>query len=413
MSTPTSGSASRVDREESVDGEFMDPFDRDRLKRHAPNPSLAAHFTRLSAENRERRTLGPYAGMHNLPHFRMMQHVTRGAWEQLRATPPGNRTAVVFGAKECADVPLKALATEGRVYLVDVDVESLHVARGSLEDSALRERAFVVCMDASLFETALLERAQALLSEFRYDIDRAFQAIVAMHAEASEREGGLFTGNQLPIKKGSVDLAISSMTLSQFMIGYLQTLVKLFLDVVGKEQAQPYFLSMGGASEKGLQREDRTVKLQRSTSSLARKAAEAHIRELCRIVKKGGVVLLSDHTLHGRCTFCTNDEVEVDIGSLRPYSKNPEEEKVLRYREDPGRRLPGSLRVNTTLPDRTVTIEGTDALKTLVTRDDRVRILNEQGWWWVTERAKDFDEASPAWHVSYVEAFTFNTKESV
>ncbi len=343
----------------------------------------------------------------------MMKNVTLGAREHLRASPLGNRTAVVLGAKECADVPLQALAKDGRVYLVDVDVESLNVAKDSLKDSSLRERVFVVWMDASLFGTALLERAQALMNESRLDIDGAFQAIVAMHADAPEKDRGLFAGNQLPIKKGSVDLAISSMTLSQFAIGYLQALVKLFLDVVGREQARRYFLPVNAASEDGLEGENRFVKLQRSTSSLAQKATEAHIRELCRIVKKGGVIVLSDHALHGRCTFVANHQVEVATASLGPYSKNPEEEKVLRYRGDSQGRPPSSLKVDITAPDPTMTIEGADALKTALERDGRVQILNEHGWWWVTERAKDFDADSPVWHVSYVEAFTLIAKEGV
>ena len=102
------------------------------MEQFAPNLLLAEHFSRLSAENRDRKSLTPDGGGHNVAHFCMMSGVIVRAHESLFKNGMEGCTAVVFGAKECTDVPLEMLARKGFVYLVDVDEESLRVAREKL-----------------------------------------------------------------------------------------------------------------------------------------------------------------------------------------------------------------------------------------------------------------------------------------
>jgi hypothetical protein len=339
----------------------------------------------------------------------MMNRAVSGACGHLHKSPSEKHTAIVLGAKECTDVPMDMLARDGFVYLVDVDVESPRVAKSMLADSSLQDRVEIVCMDASLFETALLDQAQSLLKKDPSDIDRAFRAVIRMNREAVAKSQGLFTDAQLPIRKNSVDLTVSSMTLSQFMIGYVQLLVKMFLDLFGRKKTQGYFLS-GPQGGDGLDGSQRAVELLHAAYPLTRKAAEKHVLELGRITKPDGVVVLSDHALHGRCTMITEDQVEVDLHSLIPYSKNPKEERALRFREDRRRRLPASLRVDRTRPDQRFVVEGADALKNILEQDGRMEILDEQGWWWVTERANGAAEGFPSWYISYVEAFILRPK---
>jgi hypothetical protein len=380
------------------------------LEPFAPNFLLAEHFSNLSAENRKRKNLTPEAGSHNLAHFRIMSGVVLRAHGSLCDKGTKECTAVVFGAKECADVPLEILASKGFVYLVDVDVGSLRVARDGLDDPSLRERVEIVLMDASLFENTMIDGAQNLMRLYPEDIDGAFQSVVAMNRQAAERDPGLFADRRLPIEKNSVGFVVSSMTLSQFMIGYIQVLVKLFLDHYGRERTREYFLSRSrfGAVSNGSHRVD---ELQQSTSALMRKATRKHIRELGRIAEPGGVVILSDHTLHGRCALVSEDEVEVDASSLIPYSKNLEEDKTLRFREDGKRPLPAALRADRTKPDTVFVVEGADTLKSILEQDGGMEIVDEQGWWWVTERANGLQEGTPAWNISYVEAFTLTPRK--
>jgi SAM-dependent methyltransferase len=334
----------------------------------------------------------------------MMSRVLLRAHDALCRTGTEDWTVVVFGAKECTDVPLETLASKGRVYLIDVDVESLRVARDKIQDPSLKDRVVTVSMDASLFENRLLDKAQDLLYLHPMDMDRAFRSILAMNRGAAEAASTLSDDVRLPIGKNSVDLVVSSMTLSQFMIGYVQLLVKIFLDQYGRERTRAYFLSES-PTELRPEEGQRVDELQRSTSDLARRVTAKHIRELSRIAKPGGVVVLSDHALHGRCAFLNDDEVEVDVPSLIPYSKNLEEDKALRFREDRTRPLPASLRADRTRPDARFVVEGTDALRSILEQDGGMKPLDEQGWWWVTERSKAGDEGSGAWNVSYVEAF--------
>jgi hypothetical protein len=380
------------------------------LNEFTPNPQLTEHFAGIATENRKKKALHPDAGAHNLAHFRMMSSVVWNGYQVLKDNGAVKETTLVLGAKECTDVPLDKLAAEGPVYLVDVDVESLRLARSKLRDPPLRDRVEIVPMDASLFENVLLEEAHRLFFENPSDIDRAFQAVAAMNRDAGQGDLGLFANTRLPINKDSVGLAVSSMTLSQFMIGYVQLLVKMFLAQFGREKAREYFLSPSpeAASLGGSERID---ELQNSTTALARRAAEKHIRELRRIAKSGGVVVLSDHALHGRCTLIREDEVEVDMESLIPYSKNRGEEKIPRFREDRGRRLPAAFRVDSTKPDSFFIVEGEDSLRNIVDRDNRTEILDQQGWWWVTEQLKDTGAGVSGWSISYVEAFTLQAKK--
>jgi hypothetical protein len=374
------------------------------LEQFAPNLLLAEHFSKPSAESRGKKNLAPNPASHDLAHFRMMNRVVLRAYEALCQTGTEDWTVVVFGAKECADVPLETLISKGLVYLIDVDVESLRAAREKIEDPSLKDRAVIVSMDASLFENTLIDKAQAVLHLHPGDIDRGFRSILAMNAKAVEGDSALVADTRLPIEKNSVDLVVSSMTLSQFMIGYIQLLVKLFLDHYGRERTRAYLLSesrAGVGSDVG----HRVDQLQRSSSALAQKVAAKHISELGWIAKPGGVVVFSDHALHGQCTLLNDEEVEVDVSSLIPYSKNLDEDKVLRFREDGERPLPKTLRVDRTRPDRMFMVEGTDALRGILEQDDGMKPLDEQGWWWVMERAKSGEEGPPVWNVSYVEAF--------
>jgi hypothetical protein len=379
------------------------------LEPFAPNPLLAKHFSELSAENRSKKGLTPDAGGHNLSHFRMMSRFITRAHESVCKNGTGECTAVVFGAKECTDVPLEILAGKGFVYLVDVDAESLRVAKEKMDDPSLRDRVDIALMDASLFENTMIDEAQRLLQQHPKDMDRAFRSIVAMNRRAAEGDAGLLANRRLPIEKSSIGFVVSSMTLSQFMIGYIQVLVKMFLDHYGRERTREYLLS--GSRTGGQPDERRRVdELQHSTSALARKVTEQHVRELGRIVKPDGAVILSDHSLHGRCAWINENEVEVDTASLIPYSKNPEEDKTLRFREDRTRPMPTTLRTNRTQPELALAVEGADALKRILEQDGRMEIADEQGWWWATERAKGLEQETPVWHVCYVEAFALTPR---
>jgi len=388
-----------------LDQRSTDPFERPRLNEFIPNAQLAEHFSKLATENRRKKVLHPDAGDHNLAHFRMMSRVVLNALEYLHNSGAEEGTSIVLGAKECTDVPLDVLAAEGLVYLVDVDTESLRVARSKIGDPSVRDRVEIVSMDASLFENALLDEAQGLFMKNPSDIDRAFQAVVAMNRNAGGKNADPVVGVSLPIQNDAMGLVVSSMTLSQFMIGYIQLLVKMFLAQYGREEARRYFLS-GASREAGLEGSERIDELKDSTTALARRTARRHVRELGRIARPGGVVVLSDHALHGRCGLTRGHEVEVDVESLGPYSKNPGEEKTLRFRENRRRRLPAVLRADRTRPDSSFMVEGKDSLKSVVEQDGRMDILDERAWWWVTESVKDTEGCASAWNVSYVEAFT-------
>jgi SAM-dependent methyltransferase len=396
-------------RRAGLKGRFKDPFERDRLEPFSPSQALAAHFSNLAAENRTKKALGPDAGSHNLPHFSMMSRVVLDACKHLGPSSQGAWSTVILGARECADVPLEKLARQGFVYLVDVDMESLRMAKRALGDARLRRRVDAVSMDVSLFETPLLDRTRRLMRQHPADIGRAYQTVRTLHRDAAEEGSSRLWCRRLPIKDESVDLVVSSMTLGQLMTGYLQLLVKMFLEVYGREETQRYLLP-GSQAVAGPEGSERIADLLRSTTSLGRKAAEKHLGELGRIARTGGVIVLSDHAFHGRCAFVTEDRVEVDVRTLVPYSKNPAEQKNLRFREDPTRSMPAWLTVDRTTTDPWFVVEGTDALKTLVENDERLQIVSQQGWWWVTERAKGWAGSRPAWHVSYVEAFTLRAR---
>ena len=391
---------------------FSDPFEREQLKHCRPSPLLAVHFAALAREGRRKKILNPEAGFHNLPHFRMMKEVILDARRHVRSGSAVRRVAVILGAKECNDIPLDRMADDGEVYLIDVDGESLGAARETVRDPACRSRIHSVVLDASLYESELLKRVQNLLDLHREDIGSGFRSIVDMQRSAAETGRGVFDAKRLPVREGSADLVISSMTLSQFVIGYLQGVLKIFQGVYGRVETREYLLF--GCSSPGRNREepDRVAELLASTLPLVRSSTEGHVRELARIVKDEGVVVLSDHGLHGRCAFATESEVDVLLDSLVPYSKNPAEEKSLQFREDPERSLPSVLRVEIAKPCETYRLRGSDALGNVLSRLGALGVLDERQWWWVTEKAKGSHEGRPAWHISYVESFIFQRKGS-
>ena len=57
-----------------------------------------------------------------------------------------------------------------------------------------------------------------------------------------------------------------------------------------------------------------------------------------------------------------------------------------------------------------IIVDGKDSLKSIVEQNGRTEILDEQGWWWVTEQTKGREGSASSWNVSYVEAFTLLAK---
>jgi hypothetical protein len=65
--------------------------------------------------------------------------------------------------------------------------------------------------------------------------------------------------------------------------------------------------------------------------------------------------------------------------------------------------------VDRSRPETRFVVEGADSLRHMIDCHNVMEILDEQSWWWVTERAKDAEEDPSAWSISYVESFTLTT----
>jgi hypothetical protein len=72
--------------------------------------------------------------------------------------------------------------------------------------------------------------------------------------------------------------------------------------------------------------------------------------------------------------------------------------------------LPTAFRVDRTKSESSFIVDGRDSLKSIVEQDGRMEILDERGWWWVTEQTKGTESGASSWNVSYVEAFTLLAK---
>ena len=72
--------------------------------------------------------------------------------------------------------------------------------------------------------------------------------------------------------------------------------------------------------------------------------------------------------------------------------------------------MPAVFRVDRTKPESSFIVDGRDSLKSIVEQDGRMEILDEQGWWWVTEQTKGTEGDASSWNVSCVEAFTLLAK---
>jgi len=313
------------------DAHCREVIDQNRLKAFFPHPFLEKHFSDLASENRRKRVLASEAGTHNLPHFHLMKETILAAVTGLNDSLKPCHT-LVLGAKECNDLPLETLAGMGPVYLIDVDMKSMETARQRLAPPSLRDTVHLVSMDVSLFVSSLLEKAHDLLQQYADDIAGAWQAIVDMHNEITQRDQPLFEKKGLPIRNRQADLALSTMTLSQFVTGYLNLLVNHFLMIYGRQQVKDHFLEGQKVDE-----------LVDSSLPLALGAAEAHIRELGRIVHTEGLIVFADHALHGQGVFISKQYMELDVGSLISYSKNKNEDKYLQLPELLDRRNVDSL----------------------------------------------------------------------
>ncbi len=393
------------------DRKLMDLVDRHRLQAHRPSPLLTEHYGRMSEENRNRKRLGPDAGFHNLPHFHMMRNVVRDALPHPAGRGSGALRTLVMGAKECNDIPLEVLAKAGEVYLIDVDPASMEAARDGLTRESLRKRVHTVCMDVSLFETALIEQVRELLPQKDLDPGKALTSVLGMHDRACEALTRGSDGCLLPIQGGGVNLAISTMTLSQFLTGYTNILLELFMERFGRKRVRAYFLPVEGAAGQGEGERDPVSVLQRSTLSLARHATKAHLRELARITGEEGSIVLSDHVLHGLGTFVSDDRVEVDTRSLLPYSRNREEDKVLQYRGFGREALPETICVELGRWDETFTAGGRDVLKAALCRFPQLAVCRHENWWWVTERANRVEHERTVWSLVFVDAYTLGKKQ--
>jgi len=209
------------------------------------------------------------------------EHVPRSLDLILQAavTVPGGR-AVVLGAGECAEIPLKALAIRfDEVMLVDTNQQLLEKAVADAElDDTQRAKVQVRVQDLTGTTRSLLEKVESALSAAA-DAEGAIDAISALLAH--EPIVGLLPADGKEINAalpGKFNLVVASCVLSQLHIELLL-------------QAGEAFERRFPDQREQLQTDDRW---RAALTGIARRMETRFIDDLAALTAEGGLIYLSE-----------------------------------------------------------------------------------------------------------------------
>lgn len=224
------------------------------------------------------------------------EHVPRSLDLILQAavTVPGGR-AVVLGAGECAEIPLKALAIRfDEVLLVDTNEQLLQKAIADAElDETQRAKVQVRVQDLTGTTRLLLDKVETALGEAT-DAESAIEATSALLAH--QPIVGLLPpdGKDNAVLPGKFNLVVASCVLSQLHIELLL-------------QAGEAFERRFPGQREQLQTDDRW---RAALTGIARRMETRFIDDLAALTAEGGLIYLSESVQMCYITLMTDGQWE-------------------------------------------------------------------------------------------------------
>jgi len=270
---------------------------------------------------------------------------------------------VDFGPRSFDDFPLKETLRNGYLIGMDIDGDSMQSARAGL-DSQENERLATLTMDASLAANEIAAATDAVFT-LNSDLDEAH--LVALIKAYDELE----FNRQLPIDTASVDFAVSNGVLSAFTVYPHNYVVESLSHLFGQRTVWDFFTARASFSPH-LQR---GRILDQAFGRLYRRIAGLHFQEVGRVLRQGGILQISDHSLYiqgfaweGTLTNCRRDDfyprenldLDISLGIVHP-----------------------SLDVRVGTEIKGLEVEGKDSLDAMVRAQEDLRVLSTNHFWGV------------------------------
>ncbi|MCX5750399.1 MAG: hypothetical protein NT099_01810 [Candidatus Saganbacteria bacterium] len=269
------------------------------LKDFAPHPRLVRHWTDAGE-------LTPPPGLEKSRGF--IQKEVKKAADHVPASANPLKTLIV-GPAYFTDVPLKHLLERGRVVGVDVNLAAMEETRQDLTES---EQPKLECLqgDASLFATRALETVETEIEHGSLD-DRLFAAVYNSIGRTIQNLRTL----RYPFAEGEFDTVVAMSTVTQLTMTFAAVLDDIFADKFGADPAFAFFNSpspIEGATKGDL--------LHSLLSELNQRVFMQQFREFARMVKRGGVVFVSDHIFRALALGFNRTTATVNMQGIYPNS---------------------------------------------------------------------------------------------
>jgi hypothetical protein len=366
--SPHSGIAA-LDRAQPAGGRVLI---REQLSLHQPSPLLLEYVRDDLTEDAGL----PTPSNTNPDYLFLRQRIKEMAERHLTLLSQSTGNFAVFGCGEFNDVPVDDWLGRGvRIYGIDIVNTGIRRMQRHLRDRG-GERLIEVKIDASLFASALLEElnphfadlARTPLSKTSFPnkfMDLHRQALTTMPTR------------QLPFHPNSLDLAVSSLAINDFVNAYYNTVRILW---------EEFYL---GHPIRTPEEADLFKRLMRKSkySKLKKAAFKAHARELCRIVRSGGLAIIATHTLE----FEAEQILRPGMGDVTSFRINPSKGRDFLTGEVPSIKLIDRSRPTASMIDeidvrigeeeRRYTLSGRSLFEEVLAEQSGMRILDQCFFW--------------------------------
>ena len=315
------------------------------LVRHAPHPLLIRELAGAD------------------PHLKVNDFLKKQISRARRIIDPAfsrHLITVVFGPRRFDDFPLTDFLERGIVCGLDLDAAAMGEARSALDEN-LKPRLLTLKIDASLLANELLDSTQIVTKMHRQLNDSTLAELRSKYEQDK-------VVRQLPFNDHSLDMAVSTSVVLNFAANLYNRITEHLWGQYGVRQYRDFFnekTDLEGARFKG-------GLLENSFNKAYHKIARAHLLEMGRVVKKGGVIFISDHLMKIS-----------GVNSTGSFS-------ILQERLVPANILLTDVRVKTALGTlelevsneaRDIQVYGKDSLESIIKESGKFKILNKFYFW--------------------------------
>ena len=220
--------------------------------------------------------------------YRNMREEVLSAFKKLPIQGQDEVLTVAIGPGSFGDLPLEPLLNKGHMIGVDIDLESMQFGAASLPKE-LQQKIYMLTLDASLYISKFLEGVEALLNKYLRPSISLFQDIYHL----VETTINLANSRNLPFYDQSIDFWVCNICIDTFFA----VTKNLFLDLISFKYKYKYKQQTNDLFNRtisiGEHRDSIYNFLELGLQRLHGAYVEKHFREIARILKPGGVAVVS------------------------------------------------------------------------------------------------------------------------